>query len=434
MDRSSGRWWLVAFAALAMGAAGSYQFVWSTIRGPLGAHVGAGEAALGTVFTAFVLAQTVAGFPAGRYRDRHGPRLPLAVGGVLVAAGYAGVALAPSFPAALAAYALGGVGSGTVYTVAVNTPVKWFDARRGLATGVVTMAYSASSAPLIRYVGPTVGRDFAGTLAVLAAVTGVACLVGVPVLDDPERAADAGGDGRTGTETGGDGDGEADDDPGAERGGDEREAPAAGRASSGEYTWRETVRTWQFWTLYGAFLVVNGVGLMLIGKVVALATGLGLPAGAGTLAASVLAVGDGAGIVVIGAASDRLGRERTVGASLTCCGLALAGTVLLGAGSAGAFVALAGAAAFLRSPAFAVFPSLVGEYYGAERSSENYALLYSAKLPGGVVGGTAASLLVAAVGWTDAFLLGAGLLVVAGLATAALRPVQPTARTAESAT
>ncbi|MFB6281264.1 MAG: MFS transporter, partial [Haloferacaceae archaeon] len=71
--------------------------------------------------------------------------------------------------------------------------------------------------------------------------------------------------------------------------------------------------------------------------------------------------------------------------------------------------------------------------YGAARSSENYALLYSAKVPGGVAGGTAASLLVGAVGWTDAFLLGAGLLVAAGAATAALRPVQRTARTAESA-
>jgi OFA family oxalate/formate antiporter-like MFS transporter len=395
-----------------MGAAGSYQFVWSTVRGPLGLRLGIGEAALGTVFTAFVLTQTLAQFPAGWYRDRRGPRVPLAVGGVLVAGGYTGVALAPTFPVALVAYALGGAGAGAVYTVAVNTAVKWFDDRRGLATGIVTMAYSASSAPIIRLVGPRIGVDFSGTLLALGAATGLACLVAVPLLRDPD------GDGERDTGGTGVGDGAAE---------------GAVRAAGSGYTWRETILTWQFWVLYVAFVIVNGVGLMLIGKVVTLATRLGLPAGVGTLAASVLAVGNGAGIVVVGGLSDRLGRERTVGMSLILCGAAVAGAVLVGGGRASAFVALVGAAAFLRSPAFSVFPSLVADYYGADRSSENYALLYSAKVPGGIAGGTAASLLIAAVGWTAAFLLGAGLLVLAGLATAALRPVQSTARTAESA-
>ncbi|MFB6281218.1 MAG: MFS transporter, partial [Haloferacaceae archaeon] len=390
MRRPAARWALVGLAALAMGAAGSYQFVWSTIRGPLGARLGAGEAALGTVFTAFVLAQTLSQFPAGRYRDRYGPRLPLAVGGLLVAGGYAGVALAPSYPVALAAYALGGVGGGAVYTVAVNTPVKWFDERRGLATGVVAMAYSASSAPIIRLVGPRVGDDFSGTLLVLAAAAGVACLAGVPVIRDPERRED---DGTGGPSTGGGGRDAAPSpegtDPtdgrpgtGGEGGGGDGPGSRGARGGDGDdpYTWRETIRTWQFWTLYAVFVVVQGVGLMLIGKVVSLAAGLGLPARTGALAASVLAVANGTGVIVGGGASDRFGRTRTVAASLTLCGVAFAGTVVIGATNPAAFVALVGAAAFLRTPFLSVFPTLVADYYGAARSSENYALLYSAKV------------------------------------------------------
>jgi OFA family oxalate/formate antiporter-like MFS transporter len=65
----------------------------------------------------------------------------------------------------------------------------------------------------------------------------------------------------------------------------------------------------------------------------------------------------------------------------------------------------------------------VGEYYGAARSSENYAALYTAKIWGGVGGGAAASVAVGVLGWTPAFLLGAGLLLVAGVGTAFLRPV-----------
>ena len=399
------RWWLVGVAAVAMGAAGSFQFLWSSLRGPVGARVGAGETGLGTALTAFVITQTLAGFPAGRYRDRAGPRLPLAVGAVLVVVGYAGVGAAPSLALAVAAYAVGGIGAGCVYTVAINTPVKWFTDRRGLATGVVTMAYGSASALLVGYVGPAAATDLPGTGLTLAALAGGACLLGVPILYDPDDPADAGGE--TATDGG---------DP---------DAPDVGP--------RAVLGTWQFWVLYGVFGVVNGVGLMLIGKVVGLATGLGLPASAGTLAASALAVADGAGIVLVGGLSDRFGRERTVAVALVGCGLALAGAVVVGAGSVPAFVALVAATTFLRAPTFAVFPSIVGDYYGAARSSGNYALLFTAKIPGGIFGGAAAGALIAGVGWTEAFLLGAVLLCLAGLATATLRPVQPSAATAENA-
>jgi len=391
------RWWLVVAAAGAMGVAGTYQFVWSSIRVPLGARVGAGEAGLGTVFTLFVVFQTVSQFPAGWVRDRSGPRVPLLVGSVLLAGGYVGTALATALPAAYLFYSMGGMGAGVTYTVAVNTPVKWFDERRGLATSVVAMSYSGVSFPLIPLVRDS-GARFAWTLGALGALCGVVTLGALFVLRDPEG-------------------------PG---GG----APDRGAASDGTadrqrtYTWRETVRTWQFWLLYAVFVVVNGVGLMVIGKVVALAEALALPGSAATGSASLIALADAAGVIVGGDVSDRLGRERTIAASLMLSGGALAGGILAGeAGAAEVFVALVAAAAFFRSPAFGVVPSLVGEYYGARHSSTNYAALYTAKLWGGVLGGTVASAVIVAVGWSQAFLLGAGIIAVAGVGTAFLEPV-----------
>ncbi|MFB6269016.1 MAG: MFS transporter, partial [Halobacterium sp.] len=124
-------WGLVAVAALTMGAAGVYQFGWSSMRLPLGARLGAPEQSLGTVFTLFVVFQTLGQFPAGWVRDRYGPRLPLLVAAGCLAAGFVGVGLARSLPEAAVAYAVGGVGASAAYTVAVNTPVKWFDERRG---------------------------------------------------------------------------------------------------------------------------------------------------------------------------------------------------------------------------------------------------------------------------------------------------------------
>jgi len=383
-------WGLVVAAAAVMGAGGIYQFAWSSIRLPLGARLGAPETSLGTVFTLFVVFQTVVQFPAGWVRDRYGPRLPLLVAAVCLTAGFLGVGLAETLPVAAFAYAVGGVGAAASYTVAVNTPVKWFEERRGLATGVVTMSYGGLSFLLIPSIRSGGSVAFQRTVVALGVGTGLAALVAALVLHDPDR--------------------EDDDETAVD---DER-----------AWTWRETVRTWQFWLLYVVFVVVNGVGLMLIGKVVSFAAELSLPAAAGTAAASVVALADAGGVLLGGAASDRLGRRRTVAGSLVLSGVGIAAATVAGdAGFAAGFVAAVAAAAFFRSPTFAVFPSLVADYYGRAFSSENYGALYSAKLFGGVFGGTVTSALVVTLGWSTSFLLGAVLLAAAGVALAFLRPV-----------
>ena len=385
------RWWLVLVGAGAMGVAGTYQFIWSSIRPALGAQLGASSTALGTVFTLFVVAQTLAQFPAGKARDRYGPRVPVFVAGVLLAAGYVSTALATSIFAVCVAYIIGGAGAGIAYTVAVNTPVKWFSDRRGLATGVVTMAYGGVSVLLIPFVRGGITAAFGRTVVVLGIVASVICLLAAAVLRDPTGMG---------------------------------ESEASSGSSTAAYTWRETARTWQFWVLYVVFIAVNGVGLMIIGKAVAFATGLGLSPTVATGAASALALADSLGLILIGGASDRLGKIRTAGSTLILCGVSLAAATILGANGLGAaFVILLGGAAFFRSPVFSIFPNLVGEYYGEARSSENYAVLYSAKVWGGVIGGTATSVLIASLGWSMSFLLGAGAIALAGAGVFALEPV-----------
>jgi OFA family oxalate/formate antiporter-like MFS transporter len=411
-----------------MGLAGTYQFVWSSLSGAVGGRFpGASSPALGTVFTLFVVAQTLAQFPAGRIRDRYGPRNVLLVAAACLFVGYAGVGLAPSFSVVALAYAVGGVGAGVAYTVAVNTPVKWIpeEGRRGLATGLVTMAYSGTSVLFIPLLRGSLDDAFTTTLLALGGVAGVGGLLGAWLIRDPDRVAARG--------ESADGAGVAASDDGAPDGLDTADDATAGAGADGDATtptadpavgWRTAVRTWQFWVLYGVMVAVNGVGLMLVGQSVGYATGLGLSATVATTVASVIALADGAGVLVVSGLSDRFGGERTVGVSLVLCGCALAGSVVVGArGLSVPFVLLVGAAAFFRSPVFGIFPTLVAGYYGAARSSENYAAVYSAKIPGGVAGGTVAGVLVATLGWSRSFFVGAGLLALAGLAALALRPV-----------
>ncbi|MFB6253873.1 MAG: MFS transporter, partial [Halobacteriaceae archaeon] len=235
------RWWLVIVGAMIMGIAGTFQFLWSSIRGPIGVQIGASEATLGTLFTVLIAAQTLSQFPAGWFRDRFGPRLPLFSSGILFAGGYIGLTLASSFVHAVIAVIFGGIGSGIAYTVAVNTPVKWFDEHRGIATGIVAMSYSGLSFVLIPVVRGNIVGSFDSTLFIFGGIGAITALVGAIILRDPTSTTQT-----TTTDT-------------------------AEPNTEVSYTWRETIQTWQFWLLYGIFIIVNGVGLMLIGKVISFA-------------------------------------------------------------------------------------------------------------------------------------------------------------------
>jgi MFS transporter, OFA family, oxalate/formate antiporter len=387
-----------------MGAAGTYQFIWSSLSGAVGARIAASDTALGTVFTLYIIAQTLVQLPAGHIRDRFGPQKLLIASGILMFVGYAGTAVASSIFLIYLSYIVGGVGAGIAYTVAVNTSVKWFDERRGLATGIVTMAYGGISVLLIPLFREYIDTRFTATLLVLGGIVGILGILAGLVIRDPEDLTIS----------------------------TEREDSSVSNKNvdqnglieeSSSVGWRTAARTWQFWLFYCVLVIVNGVGLMLIGQSVQLTIELGLSAAVATSVASVVALADGAGILIISSLSDTFGGERTAGVSLLLCSVSLAGAIaaanqhypLL-------FLLLTGGAAFFRSPVFSIFPNLVGSYYGEARSSENYALIYTAKVPGGVFGGTVASVLVSLLGWSMSFYLGAGLIAVAGLLTCSLTP------------
>lgn len=386
-------WWLVLAAAVAMGSAGLYQFTWSSLRVPLGIRFGASKASLGTVFTLFIVFQTLSQVPLGWVRDQYGPRWPLIGGGLCLMFGFALSAVASGVYAVYLAYCFGGIGAGTTYTVCINTAIKWFNARRGLATGLISSMYGAVSFLAIPFIRESVRTNLGGTLLVLSAVAGVGVFLAVPVLRDPIRV-DYDSDSK-----------------------EQTPQPAIER----QYHLRAMLRTWQFWLMYVVFVVSSGVSLMVVSKAVSFATQFKLSAATATGSASLIALADATGILASGALSDRLGRVTTSTVSLICSGLALACAVV--AAEAGMGIAVIVALAmmvFLRSPVFSVFPPLVGDYFGSARSSTNFALLYSGKLWAGVGGGVMASSFIDTVGWSATFLGGAVLVILAGLATSFL--------------
>jgi OFA family oxalate/formate antiporter-like MFS transporter len=393
------RWWLVAAAAGMMAVVGPYQYVWSSLRDPVAANLGIDSAVLSTVFTLFVVIQAGSQFPVGWWRDRHGPRAMSVLAAVLAGGGYLGLSVAETTWGIYLAYSLGALGVGIVYTVAVNTALKWFPDRRGLTSGVGTMAFAGGSAALVPYVRANTGSGapttaYVDVLQQVGILIFAVVLVGALVLRDPPEDWLADGDGVTYT--------------------------------GPQFTWREMVRTRQFWLMYAMFVAVSGAGLMLTEKIVSYADQLGLASVIATAAATLLPLAGGVGRLVLGEVSDRVDRTNAMAAAFTLCGLGLFAVVYFGiSGIGSAFVAAVVVATFFWSPQYTLFPSVVGDYYGEKHSSANYALLYSGKIWGGVFGGTVTGAAVVAIGWSETFLLGGALAILAGLAALGLDAPAP---------
>jgi len=434
------RWWQVVAAAVAMALVSPYQYVWSSIEGPLAASLDVSLPALGGVFTLFVIVQAGSQFPVGWYRDRHGPRQLMLLAGVLAGGGYVGIAYATTLWQLYLCYGLGALGVGIVYTVAVNTALKWFPDRRGLTTGAGTMAFAGGSALVVPFVRANATPDaYPFVLQTLGILIAVGILVGAVVLRDPpdewldeiDAGAETDPESDARSETDGDDDARSetsrddDTDPASTDGG--TTAGAAGRRR--HYTWREVLGTWQFWLMYGMFVAVSGAGLMLTAKVISFASALELSAGTATLSAILLPIAGGVGRLVLGEVSDRVDRERAMAVSFTLCGAGVLAVVWFAQrGTTLGFLAAVVVATFFWSPQYTLFPSLVGDYYGERHSSANYALLYSGKMWGGVFGGAVAGWLVTVTDWPTAFTVGGVLAVAAGVAALALREPGPVER------
>ncbi|MFP4529939.1 MAG: MFS transporter [Halodesulfurarchaeum sp.] len=393
------RWWLVLAAAGMMAVVGPYQYVWSSLRDPVARHLGIEAAALSTVFTLFVIFQAGSQFPVGWWRDRHGPRAVSIVAAFLAGGGYLGLSIAETVWQIYLAYSLGAIGVGIVYTVAVNTALKWFPDRRGLTAGVGTMAFAGGSAAMVPYVRAHTGPElppsaYVSVLQTVGILIFVVVLLGALVLrDPPDRWLSAGG---------------------------------RGEYVGPQFTWREMLRTWQFWLMYAMFVAVSGAGLMLTEKIVSYSDHLGLAGVIATAAATLLPLAGGVGRLVLGGLSDRVDRTNAMAAAFSLCGLGLFAVVAFGLqGMGGAFVLAVVFATFFWSPQYTLFPSVVADYYGERNSSANYALLYSGKMWGGVFGGTVTGAFVVSFGWNQTFLLGGSLAVVAAVAALALEAPEP---------
>lgn len=393
------RWWQIVAAAGMMAAVSPYQYVWSSIERPLAESLDIALPALGAVFSLYVVFQSASQFPAGWVRDRHGPRLLTFMAALLAGGGYIGLAYATELWQLYLLYSLGAVGVGIIYTVAVNTAVKWFPDRTGLTTGIGTMAFAVGSVLVVPYVRANAVPDgYTDVLRNVGLGILIVLILGAVVLRDPPTDW-------------------------LEEERKNRSAELADSLRGRAYTTTEMLRTWQFWLLYAMFIAVAGADLLLIANIVGYAEQIGFAAIIATLSATLLPLASGISRIILGEVYDRFNRRYVIASSFLLAGVFR--LILVYSGTIEArylFILMVLLSMFFSAPLYVYFPSLIAEYYGVKHSSSNYAIVYTAKIGGGVFAGTMAGFLVTTIGWDPTFILGGLLALGAALGALVLRP------------
>lgn len=405
---ASGYGWIVTFAGTGINLALGILYTWSVISKGIPAEWGWTETQKSLPYAIACLVFSVVMVPAGRMQDRIGPRIVATVGGLLVGIGM----ILASYTTSALGYILGfgvlaGAGIGFGYASATPPAVKWFPARKtGLIAGLVVSGFGLASvyaAPLAKYLTTTYGLPSAMMIlgvGFLIIVVALAQLLAVP----PKGFVPAGsGETRAG-------------------------APAA---KAEDFAPLAMLATWQFYVLWFMYACGAGAGLMIISKLAKIAQDQsGMTVSVATLLVSGMAIGNGAGRIVAGMLSDRIGRKLTLFICFVVQALAILALSTASKGSALANVGVMAILAALIGANYganlALFPSVTKDYYGLKNFGVNYGLVFTAW----GLGGFALSLLAGNVydqtkSFAFAYYCSAGLLTAAALVTFLVRPPRP---------
>ena len=329
-------WRIVAAAFVVLFTAYGAQYSFGVFFTAMLDEFGWTRAGLAGVFSLYAFAYSVFGFPAGRLTDRWGPRAVITGGGLLIGVALAGMALVDRLWQPYVLYGVvAALGMGTAYVPCNSTVVKWFARRRGLAVGVASSGGSAGTfalPPLAQWLVSTVGWRMAYVVFGVGVMLTLAT-VARPMRRDPESM---------GLQPDG-------------------EPPSAAAASSGMGL-GGAVRTAAFWLLCAAFTFTWLPVFIPLVHLVPLARDLGHGPAIGAWLVSTLGVGAIAGRMVMGVASDRIGRKPGLIIAMALQALAFAS--FQAAQGAGALFVTAFAFGYAYGATSALFPAMVGDLFG----------------------------------------------------------------------
>src|ERR1700726_3632539 len=165
---TTARWGYLAICIICMVMIANLQYGWTLFVNPINKANGWSIASIQFAFAVFIALETwltpIEGWIVDILGPRRGPKLMVAFGGIMVAAGWIVSSMADSLSLLYLGAVIAGTGGGAIYATSVGHAVKWFPDRRGLAVGLTAAGYGAGAALTvipIRYVIETSGYEAA---------------------------------------------------------------------------------------------------------------------------------------------------------------------------------------------------------------------------------------------------------------------------------
>ncbi len=385
-----GNRWVILVAAVLVQLAIGAVYAWSVFSKALQSDAGFGwtkaqasvpfEVAIGMIF--------LGSYVGGRIQDARGPRVVALTGGVVYSLGVllASFATADSFWVLVLGYGVvGGFGLGMVYIVPIAMLQKWFPDKPGLITGIAVAGFgfgAVITAPLGQQLIDN--SPALPTKAFLPLGIGylVAIMVGASLFRNPAAAPAA------------------------------QAAAAEPESAERDFTAAEALRTPQ-WYLLAAILTLSvTAGISLISVAAGSASDIsGMSKVAAASLVGVLGLFNGAGRVLWGWLSDRIGKMPAFMGILGIQGVCL--LLIPHAGSPAAFAVLAALVYTCYGGAFGTMPSTAGRFFGVRNAGAIYGLMLIGWSLGGVVGPLLISTLI---GENKAYTLGFSVIGIIALA------------------
>ncbi|OED42064.1 oxalate:formate antiporter [Endozoicomonas sp. (ex Bugula neritina AB1)] len=372
-------------------------YAWSVFGKAL-VNSGWSNADAGMPYTISIVTFSMGVLIAGTLQDRMGPRKLAITGTSMVGLGLIASSFATTPIALLLTFGVfAGTGIGFAYATLTPAAMKWFHAsKKGMVSGLIAGGFGMAAL----YLAPTTSAMITAigiNKAFLVLGIGV-LLIALPLaftIVNPPAGYKA-------------------------------EAPAglsdtAGKTATHNFTWREMIKTRQFYMMWIMFAFASSAGLMLIGNITSIASHQGNITEAAYLV-SLLAVFNTGGRVVMGMLSDKIGRVPTL---MLVIALQMANMVLFPTFDTeiefmlGAALAGVGYGALL-----AIFPSMTADYFGMKNYGSNFGVVYTAWGISGFMGPVMASIVVDTTGsYSIAYTVSAIMLAIAGFIGFMTKPV-----------
>jgi OFA family oxalate/formate antiporter-like MFS transporter len=399
------RWLQLTASLVAMIMIANLQYAWTLFVEPIRQSTGWKLSDIQWGFTLFIVFETWVMPLEGWLIDRTGPRVFTTIAGLLCGFGWSGLAYADTRWQLYAFYSIAGVGAAFVYSGSIASALKWFPDRRGLAAGIIAGGFGSGAALFIPVIAGMIhARGYRTAFLVTGILQGLIIIAVAQVLrhPGPEFAATHA---------------------------TKRSVSLRIRRSGEQFSTPEMLRTPQFYLLYFMFVLMATGGLLVTAQAGPVAAEWGISRTALTAALALDRISNGASRVAWGWVSDHMGRETTMAVAFLLQAACLVSVVAVGRWSGTLFTVTLILTFFTYGEVFSLFPSLIGDYFGADHATSNYSFLYSAKGIASIIGGGMAALLFEKFGsWSAAFYGSALMALISGLLAVLLKRVPLPAR------